>query len=85
MEIAKYFNKVVPSNDVNMICSSEVDYTGHYAFSIVSRIHKGDWIVDSGASVHICCDASLMQNLTSLKEPQKIFLPTGAVQWVHST
>lgn len=85
MEIAKYFSEAKsPKNvNMNMVGASSEDCFSHYAFSAVSDINQGNWIFDSGASVHICCNSNLMTDLIQLKEPQKIFLPMGAVQWVR--
>lgn len=38
--------------------------------------------MDSGATVHICCNKALMTNVKQLEYPQSIFLPNGATQQI---
>ncbi|KAH6801316.1 hypothetical protein C2S52_001780 [Perilla frutescens var. hirtella] len=52
-----------------------VEYSGHFAFGISAEIRKDEWIVDSGASNHMSCRASLLTNLRKLNHPLRIFLP----------
>lgn len=72
-------------NDVNMIHNgtiSQQEFTGHYAFSILGRMAKEKWFVDSGASAHICCNPDLMTNVTELMKSQDIFLQDGIVKQI---
>ncbi|KAF7830214.1 Retrovirus-related Pol polyprotein from transposon TNT 1-94 [Senna tora] len=41
------------------------------------EFYKDIWIIDTGASSHICCQRSLMHDLKPLSETLKIHLPTG--------
>ena len=38
---------------------------------------KGNWIVDSGATCHMCNDQQLFKQFVSLKEPQEVTLGDG--------
>jgi hypothetical protein len=39
-----------------------------------------EWLVDSGASVHLTNDMSLLQNMTIYSEPRKLQLATSGAQ-----
>ncbi|KAH6816921.1 hypothetical protein C2S51_000524 [Perilla frutescens var. frutescens] len=72
--------------DTDKMSADESDaYMGHYAFGLMSEIYRNEWIVDSGANTHMCCNPSLMQNLIKLDEPQKIYLPDGSNVMVQYT
>lgn len=67
-------------NDVNMVYKGKVDeefFDGHYAFSIIPSMERDRWIVDSGASIHICVNPELLTSITQLDVPIKIHLPNG--------
>ena len=51
-----------------------------YALSAVhcfSSLHHGSWILDSGASDHMCSDKSLLHDLSALSVPVIVSLPNG--------
>ncbi|KAH6828240.1 hypothetical protein C2S53_009943 [Perilla frutescens var. hirtella] len=50
-------------------------YTSHYAFRLSAEIRTDEWIMDSGASNHMCCEATLLTNLRHLSKPVRIFMP----------
>lgn len=54
------------------------DYTDHFAFGLSTDINKEEWIIDSGASNHMCCQASLLKFLKRLQHPIKIYMPDGS-------
>ncbi|KAH6777255.1 Ubiquitin-like superfamily protein [Perilla frutescens var. frutescens] len=60
---------------------SPIAYKGHYAFSIGTDITKEEWIIDSGASNHMCCHVGLLTDLKRLKHHLQIFLPDGTSVW----
>ncbi|XP_047331120.1 uncharacterized protein LOC124934642 [Impatiens glandulifera] len=41
------------------------------------------WIIDYGASNHICHDKTRMTNLEIIKEPVKLFLPDGSIKTIN--
>lgn len=43
----------------------------------VSQPKVGSWIIDTGASDHMCFQLHLMQNLTKLVQPVILSMPTG--------
>lgn len=40
------------------------------------------WVIDSGASMHMCHSYNLFHNLTKLKQPSKVSLPNGSTKLV---
>ena len=58
--------------------SSDAEH-GFVACHVLSTTPKGAWIVDSGATCHMCNDQTLFKNLTSLKQPQEVTLGNGYV------
>lgn len=57
-----------------------------YAFSTFGELERADtWIMDSGASSHICCNIKLMHDIKTLATPQSIYLPNGAMQQIFET
>ncbi|KAH6824154.1 hypothetical protein C2S53_000591 [Perilla frutescens var. hirtella] len=88
-ELAKYLGPFMQkagntTNSANLVEVTETDkqasdgYMGHYAFGTMDGINRTEWIIDSGATIHMCCYASLMHTITKLHVPQKIFLPDGS-------
>lgn len=74
-------------SDVNLVhegkgSGSRGFYDGHYAFSIVPSMVKSVWIVDSGASTHVCCSPELLYTTYRLERPAIVHLPDGATKQV---
>lgn len=92
-EIGKYFEKFQPNvhgdlaeENVNLVRYNTdpfAAFDGHYAFCVASDISKEEWILDSGARTHICCNAKLLNSVEKLQVPQKVYLPDGSMQWIH--
>lgn len=57
-------------------------YDGHYAFSIVPSMEKSIWIIDSGASAHVCCSKELLHTTYKLERPVIVHLPDSATKRV---
>ena len=55
---------------------SEAFVVGH-ALSATSQ--KGEWIIDSGATCHMCTDKKRFSELNSLRKPQEVTLGDGNV------
>ncbi|KAH6785633.1 hypothetical protein C2S51_038088 [Perilla frutescens var. frutescens] len=90
-EVAKYVGNYMMKNGHGSSTGSSANFVTadtkddsqqssmtHYAFGIMDNIHKSEWIIDSGASIHMCCNIKLMHTLRKLNEAQRIFLPDGS-------
>lgn len=76
----------VSEQNVNMVgdvTDSFIAYDCHFAFGVVEKVSMTQWILDSGASIHICCNVSLMKSVKKLDEMQKIYLPDGSMQEIE--
>lgn len=92
-EIAKCFSQFAQksqgggtSTDVNMVQGGkdkQTPFEGHYAFSVVPSITRQRWIIDSGASSHVCHDANLMISIDKLADPVDIHLLDGTIKTVR--
>ncbi|WOH08594.1 hypothetical protein DCAR_0728038 [Daucus carota subsp. sativus] len=49
-----------------------------YSNSIFSSVSQNTWLIDTGATDHMCCSLSLMSNVASLDSPVHVALPTGS-------
>lgn len=70
-------------NLVNSGSNPLKSYEGHFSFGIMDAISSHQWILDSGASVHICSDEKLLKSVRKLDQEQKVFLPDGSAQVVQ--
>lgn len=59
------------------------EFTGNSHTS--STILINSWILDTGATSHLCCDQSLFESLVFLESPVSLFLPDGSSKLVHLT
>ena len=60
--------------------SSDGDCVGlmvNHVLSANSTDPLNEWIVDSGATCHMCCDDKLFDELHSLKQPLEVMLGDG--------
>ena len=60
--------------------SSNGDCVGLMVNHVLSANSTGplnEWIVDSGATYHMCCDDKLFDELHSLKQPLEVMLGNG--------
>lgn len=57
--------------------------TLHFAFSILSVLDSGSWIVDSGTSNHMCNDFSLLQTPNNVQSITPVYLLDGSIRMVH--
>lgn len=53
-------------------------YDGHYAFSILPSMEEIVWIVDSGASAHVCCDREMLHTTYWLEKPVVVYMLDGS-------
>lgn len=75
----------VSGSDVNMVQNASEKLTpfdGNYAFTVVPSMTNQGWIIDSGASSHVCYDMDLLVSSYKLKEPVSVHLPDGTVKMV---
>lgn len=56
-------------------------FEGHFAFSILPSMEETNWIVDSGASTHICANPELLYTTYKLDTPLFSFLVGLQGQW----
>ncbi|KAK9732656.1 hypothetical protein RND81_04G013300 [Saponaria officinalis] len=53
------------------------------AFTVINAPNTCDWIVDIGASDHMCSHLGLLTNIRSLERPIIVALPDGTFKTVH--
>lgn len=90
-EIAKCLGQLMqklqtttPSPVINMIHSKKqvvTPFDGHYAFSIVPSMTKAVWILDSGASTHLCYEIEMMTSTYRFEKPLSVHLPEA--RWLN--
>ena len=56
-----------------------VGLMGNHVLSANSTVPLNKWIVDSGATCHMCCDDKLFDELHSLAQPLEVMLGDGYV------
>ncbi|KAK6162353.1 hypothetical protein DH2020_002194 [Rehmannia glutinosa] len=92
-EITKYMaSNSSPLNFGNTDFAHSVEYSGihsfsehHIALSTFEHMNVDSWILDTGASRHMCTSSSQMHNLTLLSSPVVVYLPDGSTKSVtHS-
>lgn len=74
-----------PRTYVNFVHEGKKDGTffdGRYAFSIVPSMEHTTWIINSGASTHVCCDREMLHTVYMLNKSVTIHLPHGASRQV---
>ncbi|CAA0841724.1 Unknown protein, partial [Striga hermonthica] len=78
-EIDKYMTR--KQGNENHSFSHFVEFTENsenYAFSSLSSLEKGSWIIDTGASRHICSDVDLVLDSFDTPAPVTVNLPDGS-------
>lgn len=77
-------------NNNKIASSTPEDHIGMaglvYSYSMLSFVPNclgSLWIIDTGASNHMCCDKSLMHNLSVTNQPFQIALPNKQTILVH--
>ncbi|KAK6141658.1 hypothetical protein DH2020_024600 [Rehmannia glutinosa] len=90
-EIAKYLSgqSAATSGDIHSF-SHIVDYSGtmldtHYAMSLIHNLGRHSWIVDSGASRHICSYPELIDKPMLMPGPISVHLPDGTTVSITHT
>ncbi|KAF7831648.1 Retrovirus-related Pol polyprotein from transposon RE2 [Senna tora] len=84
-EMGKYLKVKEPEEHANY--ANILNFVGnsfnHSNDNYLSLMH-GSWILDTGASSHMCSDFSLMQHIKSLQPPIKVHLPDSATKIVNT-
>lgn len=57
-------------------------FDGHFAFIAMPSMESKEWIIDSGASSHICYNPEILHTTYKLDGPTAIFLPDGSSRTV---
>lgn len=78
----------VPRTEINFIHENknttdkrkdgEETHDGYYAFSVIPSMERTGWIVDSGASTHVCCDREMLHMVYRLEKTAMVHLPDGS-------
>ncbi|KAJ0098281.1 hypothetical protein Patl1_28008 [Pistacia atlantica] len=62
------------------------DFAGmNYSLQVIDCLEVGTWIVDTGASNHMCVDLKLMTSPKPVTKPTPVFLPDGTIKFVNHT
>lgn len=73
--------KVLINMDDKVNFSHIKEYAGmssyHFLLTVLDNLKPGTWIVDTGASNHICTDLNLMTKLRNTTQPIHVYLPDG--------
>lgn len=69
-------------NMVHGETEKQTPFEGHYAFTVVPSMMKEGWVIDSGASSHVCYDVDMLVSSYRLEKPVNVHLPDGTVKIV---
>ncbi|CAA0823525.1 Unknown protein, partial [Striga hermonthica] len=72
------------SEGVNF-AGNTIDLNFHFALSMFEDIGRSSWILDTGASKHMCTNDLLISDLTLLTKPISVYLPDGTLKQVTHT
>ncbi|KAK4388233.1 hypothetical protein Sango_2429900 [Sesamum angolense] len=72
-------NRSLPSDPITWNYANYVQYEDEFAGNVlsISRIDLSCWIIDTGATNHICADITLFKQYSKPSSPQFIHLPDG--------
>src|SRR5262249_3117931 len=84
-EVIKYMKNQNLNNVESAGC---VGYAGMSGMNLINCSFKalhdvGIWVVDTGATSHMCHDFSLFTKITKLQNPIPVYLPDGSIK--HAT
>ncbi|XP_011091996.1 uncharacterized protein LOC105172310 [Sesamum indicum] len=80
MEMKKYMKEEIPLHPLKINYAQLDNFAGSSAISAFGL--SNSWIIDSGATHHICADFKLFHSYTKLTNPMIIHLPHGHSQSV---
>ncbi|KAF7803654.1 Retrovirus-related Pol polyprotein from transposon TNT 1-94 [Senna tora] len=81
-EMGKYLKEKETEEHTNF--ASLVNFAGNAQSGNFLSLNHGSWILDTGASSHICSNINLMQHTTSLRPPIHVHLPDSTTKIVHT-
>ncbi|KAF7830791.1 Copia protein [Senna tora] len=81
-EMGKYLKEKETEEHINF--ASLVNFAGNAQSGNFLSLNHGSWILDIGASSHICSNINLMQHTTSLRPPIHVHLPDSTTKIVHT-
>ena len=86
-EIAKYMKD---KGHVTQAHFSQTSFIGNlstancnHSLQMNSSLEQNFWIIDTGASNHMCHDLSLMTDVKVIQPPLPVFLPDGSTHYVE--
>ncbi|KAL0395265.1 UNVERIFIED_CONTAM: Retrovirus-related Pol polyprotein from transposon RE1 [Sesamum latifolium] len=85
MEALKMVQTKVPQDPVRVHFAHDTDMAGITLHKKTEKAGSRDWIVDSGATNHMCGDACAFHSLTKLLNPIKIHFPDNSVSYETHT
>ncbi|KAL0401325.1 UNVERIFIED_CONTAM: Retrovirus-related Pol polyprotein from transposon RE1 [Sesamum latifolium] len=85
MEALKMVQTKVPQDPVRVHFAQDTDMAGIILHKKTEKAGSRNWIVDSGATNHMCGDACAFHSLTKLPNPIKIHLPDNSVSYATHT
>ncbi|KAL8532732.1 hypothetical protein ACS0TY_009079 [Phlomoides rotata] len=59
-----------------------VESSFNYVLSTLTEMRSGAWVIDTGASRHMCTDLSIMETVQVLKADNTVCLPDGSIKRV---
>ncbi|KAF7815825.1 uncharacterized protein G2W53_029794 [Senna tora] len=75
-------NKAPKEEHVNFV--NLHDFAGNILTKTNAKISGNTWIIDTGATSHMCSNASLMNNLRTLAHPRIVHLPDKSKKRINS-
>ena len=57
----------------------------HITLNTIDLFKPGTWILDTGASNHMCAENCLFENFETTKNPLPVHLPDGSIKFVNHT
>lgn len=77
-------NRESSSNNANMIYLDDFAGTStlSHALTISNILHQNNWIIDSGATNHMCCNLDIMKNVHEIDDVKHIYLPASSYKIV---
>lgn len=84
-ELGELLRGKMTLNNINMV---QFDHfvgtsTFSYALNIIDMTNLNSWIIDTGASNHMCCNKHIMHNLKHIANIKHVTFPDGSVKKVN--
>ncbi|KAL0412816.1 UNVERIFIED_CONTAM: Retrovirus-related Pol polyprotein from transposon RE1 [Sesamum radiatum] len=85
LEALKLVQTKAPQDPVKVHFAYDTEMTGITMQKKTGRISSGKWIVDSGATNHMCGDACAFHSISTLLNPTKVHLPDNSISYATHT